>query len=292
VSSRVSDRASNHVLAVVGPTAAGKSDLAVELALERGGEIVNADSMQLYRGMDIGTAKLTMEQRRGVPHHLLDVWEVTRTATLAEYQALALAAVDDIQSRGRVPVVVGGSGMYVHAVIDRWEIPGTDPDVRAALEAELATVGSAAMHQRLADADPAAALAILPTNGRRIVRALEVVALRGSFSATLPTFDPNPDVELIGLRVAREQLDARIAARVQSMWDAGFVDEVRRLEASGLREGRTASRALGYAQVLEHLAGQCSEEDAQRETARATQRFARRQESWFGRDPRIQWRDA
>jgi tRNA dimethylallyltransferase len=164
--------------------------------------------------------------------------------------------------------------------------------VRAALEAELATVGSAALHQRLADADPAAALAILPTNGRRIVRALEVVALRGSFSATLPTFDPNPDVELIGLRVAREQLDARIAARVQSMWDAGFVDEVRRLEASGLREGRTASRALGYAQVLEHLAGQCSEEDAQRETARATQRFARRQESWFGRDPRIQWRDA
>ncbi len=292
MSSRVSDRASNHVLAVVGPTAAGKSDLAVELALERGGEIVNADSMQLYRGMDIGTAKLSIEQRRGVPHHLLDVWEVTRTATLAEYQALALAAVDDIQSRGRVPVVVGGSGMYVHAVIDRWEIPGTDPDVRAALEAELATVGSAAMHQRLADADPAAALAILPTNGRRIVRALEVVALRGSFSATLPTFDPNPAVELIGLRVAREQLDARIAARVQSMWDAGFVDEVRRLEASGLREGRTASRALGYAQVLEHLAGQCSEEDAQRETARATQRFARRQESWFGRDPRIQWRDA
>ncbi len=292
MSSRVSDLASNHVLAVVGPTAAGKSDLAVELALERGGEIVNADSMQLYRGMDIGTAKLTMEQRRGVPHHLLDVWEVTRTATLAEYQALALAAVDDIQSRGRVPVVVGGSGMYVHAVIDRWEIPGTDPEVRAALEAELATVGSAALHQRLADADPAAALAILPTNGRRIVRALEVVALRGSFSATLPTFDPNADVELIGLRVAREQLDARIAARVQSMWDAGFVDEVRRLEASGLREGRTASRALGYAQVLEHLAGQCSEEDAQRETARATQRFARRQESWFGRDPRIQWRDA
>jgi tRNA dimethylallyltransferase len=292
VSSRVSDLASNHVLAVVGPTAAGKSDLAVELALERGGEIVNADSMQLYRGMDIGTAKLSIAQRRGVPHHLLDVWEVTRTATLAEYQALALAAVDDIQSRGRVPVVVGGSGMYVHAVIDRWEIPGTDPEVRAALEAELATVGSAALHQRLADADPAAALAILPTNGRRIVRALEVVALRGSFSATLPTFDPNADVELIGLRVAREQLDARIAARVQSMWDAGFVDEVRRLEASGLREGRTASRALGYAQVLEHLAGQCSEEDAQRETARATQRFARRQESWFGRDPRIQWRDA
>jgi tRNA dimethylallyltransferase len=277
------------VVAVVGTTAAGKSDFAIEVALQRDGEIVNADSMQLYRGMDIGTAKLSEHQRRGVPHHLLDIWPVTQTATLAEYQHLALAAVDDIAQRGKVPIVVGGSGMYVHAVIDRWDIPGTDPDVRAQLEAELAEHGSEAMHAKLAAADPAAAIAILPTNGRRIVRALEVVAMRGSFSAQLPTFDPNPDLELIGLRVERQALDERIDNRVDRMWQQGFVDEVRGLEREGLRQGITASRALGYAQVLGFLAGQCTEDDAREETARATRRFARRQESWFNRDPRIQW---
>jgi tRNA dimethylallyltransferase len=279
-------------MAVVGPTAAGKSDLAIDIALDVGGEVVNADSMQVYRGMDVGTAKLSIDERRGVPHHVLDVWDVTRTATLAEYQALALAAVEDIRSRGRMPILVGGSGMYVHSVIDRWDIPGTDPDVRAALEAELATVGPELLHQRLADADPAAALAILPSNGRRIVRALEVVARRGSFSATLPTFAPNPDLELIGIRVDRDLLDERIAQRVDRMWARGFVDEVRRLERAGLRDGRTASRALGYAQVLAFLSGECTEQEAKDETIRATQRLARRQESWFGRDPRITWRDA
>ena len=284
------------MIAVVGSTAVGKSDFAVRLAHEleeRGGaEIVNADSMQVYRGMDIGTAKLTSEEWRGVRHHLLDIWPVTKTATLAEYQRLALEAVADITARGRTPIIVGGSGMYVHAVVDRWDIPGTDPETRAALEAELATLGPQELHARLASQDPAAALAILPTNGRRIVRALEVVALRGSFSATLPTFAPNPDVRLIGLKLSREQLDERIEQRVARMWQNGLVDEVLALERDGLREGRTASRALGYAQVLGFLAGECTEQEARDETVRATRRFARKQESWFGRDPRIEWQPA
>ena len=284
------------MIAVVGSTAVGKSDFAVRLAHEleeRGGaEIVNADSMQVYRGMDIGTAKLTSEEWHGVRHHLLDIWPVTKTATLAEYQRLALEAVADITARGRTPIIVGGSGMYVHAVVDRWDIPGTDPETRAALEAELATLGPQDLHARLASQDPAAALAILPTNGRRIVRALEVVALRGSFSATLPTFAPNPDVRLIGLKLSREQLDERIEQRVARMWQHGLVDEVLALERDGLREGRTASRALGYAQVLGFLAGECTEQEARDETVRATRRFARKQESWFGRDPRIEWQPA
>lgn len=279
----------SRVVAVVGATASGKSAFAIEYALAHDGEIVNADSMQLYRGMDIGTAKLSVDERRGVPHHLLDIWPVTRTATLAEYQQLARAAVDDITGRGKVPIVVGGSGMYVHAVVDRWDIPGTDPEVRAKLEAELAAHGPEVLHQRLAESDPAAAIAILPTNGRRIVRALEVVAMRGSFSAQLPTFEPNADLELIGLRVPRDELDGRIEHRVDRMWEAGFVDEVRGLVDEGLRDGLTASRALGYAQVLAFLAGECTEAEARDETVRATRRFARRQESWFNRDPRVQW---
>ena len=284
------------MIAVVGSTAVGKSDFAVRLAHELeesgGAEIVNADSMQVYRGMDIGTAKLTSEEWHGVRHHLLDIWPVTKTATLAEYQRLALEAVADITARGRTPIIVGGSGMYVHAVVDRWDIPGTDPETRAALEAELATLGPQDLHARLASQDPAAALAILPTNGRRIVRALEVVALRGSFSATLPTFAPNPDVRLIGLKLSRQQLDERIEQRVARMWQHGLVDEVLALERDGLREGRTASRALGYAQVLGFLAGECTEQEARDETVRATRRFARKQESWFGRDPRIEWQPA
>ncbi len=282
----------SRLVAVVGPTAAGKSGLAVAMARELGGEVVNADSMQVYVGMDVGTAKLTVGERQGVPHHLLDIWPVTKDATLAEYQRLALSAVDDIWSRGKVPIVVGGSGMYVHAVVDRWEIPGTDPEIRRRLEAELATLGPAALHERLAGLDPVAATAILPTNGRRIVRALEVVEMRGSFSATLPRFEPNPDVQLVGLRPTRDELDLRIERRVEHMWRSGLVDEVRALEDQGLRESRTASRALGYAQVLNFLAGECTEDDARDETVRATKRFARRQESWFGRDPRIDWRPA
>ncbi len=285
------------LIAVVGATAVGKSDHAVTLALESaangsGAEVVNADSMQVYQGMDIGTAKLTERERRGVPHHVLDVWPLTKTATLAAYQLLAFAAIEGIRARGNVPVLVGGSGMYVHAVVDRWDIPGTDPEVRSKLDAELVRVGPDVLHQRLAELDPAAAIAILPTDGRRIVRALEVVAMRGSFSAQLPTFAPNPDVRLIGLRASRPVLDERIQQRVDRMWQGGLVDEVRWLEKAGLREGRTASRALGYAQVLSALAGDCTEGEAREETVRATRRFARRQESWFGRDPRIVWQDA
>ena len=283
----------NPVIAVVGPTAVGKSGLSLQLARSLGGEVVNADSMQLYRGMDIGTAKLTPAQRGGVPHHLLDIWEVTRTASVSEYQRLARQAVAGIRARGRIPIVVGGSGLYVRAVLDHLEFPGTDPALRDRLEGELAEAGPAALHARLARLDPAAAAAILPGNGRRIVRALEVVELSGRpFSATLPGYESvYDDVVQVGVRLPRAQLDERIAGRVAGMWREGFVAEVRGLTQAGLREGRTASRALGYAQVLRFLAGEWSQEQAAAQTVRATQRFARRQESWFRRDPRITWLD-
>lgn len=281
---------SRNVIAIVGTTAAGKSDLAVEMALRAGGEVINADSMQLYRGMDIGTAKLTPAERRGVPHHLLDVWDVTETASVAEYQKLARSLIDEIHGRGRVPLLVGGSGLYVRAALDQLEFPGTDPAVRARLEAELATDGPAPLYERLRERDPAAAAAILPSNGRRIVRALEVIELSGgSFTATMPERRYAYDAVQIGLAVPRPDLDERIAVRVERMWAAGFVDEVRALERAGLRAGATASRALGYAQVLRHLAGEWTEEQAKDQTIRATRRFARRQESWFRRDPRVQW---
>lgn len=278
------------VVAVVGPTAVGKSDLGVALAQRLGGEIINADSMQLYRGMDIGTAKLTPEQRGGVPHHLLDIWDVTEPAAVAEYQTMARAVVSDLLAAGRVPILVGGSGLYVRAVLDELEFPGTDPRVRARLEAELAEHGSAALHARLAAVDPAAAERILPGNGRRIVRALEVIELSGRpFAAALP--EPSyvrPAVQ-IGLRVERDILDERIDARVEQMWRAGLVAEVRGLVARGLREGRTASKALGYAQVLAFLDGTLDEASAVAATKRATRKFARRQLTWFGRDPRVRW---
>lgn len=278
------------VIAVVGPTAAGKSDLGVFLAQQLGGEVVNADSMQLYRGMDIGTAKLTLAERDRVPHRLLDVWDVTETASVAEYQRLARAEIDRLLAEGRTPVLVGGSGLYVKGAIDALEFPGTDPDIRAALEAELAEHGSGALHERLAAADPEAGRAILPSNGRRIVRALEVIEITGKpFTANLPGDDAVYDAVQIGVDVARPELDERIALRVDRMWDAGLVDEVRGLESRGLREGRTASRALGYQQVLTALAGECTEDEARAETVRATKRFARRQDSWFRRDPRVQW---
>lgn len=278
------------MIAVVGPTAAGKSDLGVGLALRLGGEVVNADSMQLYRGMDIGTAKLTPAERRGVPHHLLDVWDVTEAASVAEYQRLARAEIDRLLAAGRTPVLVGGSGLYVRGALDALEFPGTDPAVRARLEGELAESGPGALHARLAVADPGAARAILPGNGRRIVRALEVIEITGRpFTASLPGPEPVYDTVQIGVDVGRPELDARIAARVDRMWEDGLVAEVRGLEAAGLREGRTASRALGYQQVLAHLAGECTEEQARDDTVRATKRFARRQDSWFRRDPRVHW---
>ena len=278
------------VVAVVGPTATGKSALGVELALALGGEIINADSMQLYRGMDIGTAKLTVAERRGVPHHLLDILPVTHPASVAEYQQLASAAVDDVAARGLVPIVVGGSGLYLRALLDRIEFPGTDPVVRAELVSELEHIGPAALHERLCSADPAAAAAILPTNGRRIVRALEVIAITGRpFSAGLPTYESDGDVVQVGLDCDDAELDARVDARVQRMFDDGLVDEVRRLVDAGLRDGRTAPQALGYQQVLAMLEGRCTEDEAREETARATRRFVRRQRSWFRRDPRIHW---
>lgn len=279
------------VVAIVGPTAAGKSDLAIDFvaALADGAaEIINADSMQLYRGMDIGTAKVPPAERRGIPHHLLDVWDVTRTADVASYQRDARVIVDRLLAEGRLPVLVGGSGLYVRAVLDELEFPGTDPAVRAGLEERLAQVGPAALHAELAATAPAAAAAILPTNGRRIVRALEVVALTGGFTATLPEHRSRYDVVMIG--VDRPDLDARITLRVDRMWAAGFIDEVRRLDEVGLAAGRTASRALGYAQVLGWFHGEfASSEDARAATVTATRRFARRQRSWFKRDPRISW---
>jgi tRNA dimethylallyltransferase len=278
------------VLAVVGPTAAGKTALGIALAQELGGEIINADSMQLYRGMDVGTAKATMEERRGVPHHLLDLWPVTHTADVASYQQEARAVIDRLISRGVQPVVVGGSGLYVRAALDDFAFPGTDPLVRARLEDELADLGAPALHQRLAELDPPAAEGILPSNGRRIVRALEVIELTGSFTATLPAYTSYYDTVQIGVDTDSATLDERITSRVDRMWELGLVDEVRTLIDHGLREGRTASRALGYAQVLSWLDGELpSQEAARAATVSATRRLARRQRSWFRRDPRISW---
>ncbi|MDQ1631977.1 MAG: tRNA dimethylallyltransferase [Frankiaceae bacterium] len=282
------------VLAVVGPTGTGKSAVAVELAARLGGEVVNADSMQLYRSMDIGTAKLSVDERAGIPHHLLDVWDVTEAADVVRYQQQARACIDEIASRGRVPVLVGGSGLYVRAVLDDLDFPGTDPEVRGRLEAELIDLGPAALHARLAAVDPAAAAAILPSNGRRLVRALEVVAIRGSFTATLPP--PSPIYDAFQLALDRPDLDDRLRRRVRQMFEGGLVDEVRRLECIGLREGRTASRALGYAQVLRardavargaELGSELARAEA--DTVTATRRFARRQRSWFRRDASVRW---
>jgi tRNA dimethylallyltransferase len=277
------------VVAIVGPTATGKSTLGLALAHRLNGEVVNADSMQVYRGMDIGTAKLRPEERQGIPHHVLDIWEVIEPASVVSYQMLAREAVDSVRSRGRVPLLVGGSGLYVRAVLEQFDFPGTDPALRASLEAELAAVGSAALHARLGMLAPEAAANILPTNGRRIVRALEVVTLTGTFIASLPA--PTPYYPAVHIGLDRTDLDDRVAARVDAMFAAGLVEEVQSLEACGLRDGRTASRALGYQQVLAHLAGACSLAEARDETVQATRRFVRGQRTWFRRDPAVVWLD-
>ncbi|TDV40349.1 tRNA (adenosine(37)-N6)-dimethylallyltransferase MiaA [Actinophytocola oryzae] len=281
-------------IAIVGPTATGKSALAVALAEELGGEVINADAMQLYRGMDIGTAKVTPDERRGVPHHLLDVLDVTETASVAAYQRDARATVERLMDQGRVPILVGGSGLYVRAVLDELDFPGTDQDIRTRLERELASAGIAPLYERLTRLDPTAAAAILPTNGRRIVRALEVIELTGRpFSATMPRPGPTRyDTRQIGLDLATEELDRRVDVRVTRMFDHGLVDEVARLEKEGLRTGRTASRALGYQQVLDELDADHDMAAAAAATAQATRRFVRRQRSWFRRDQRIHWLDA
>ncbi len=280
------------VLAVVGPTATGKSDLAVELALRLDAEVVSADAMQLYRGMDIGTAKLTLEQRRGVPHHQLDVLEITEEASLAAYQRAARAAIDEIRSRGRVVVLAGGSGLYVRAAVDTLAIPPTDAAVRRRLEERLETVGPPALHEELSRLDPVAGQAILPSNGRRIVRALEVMELTGvPFSAVLPSPEYAVPTVQLGLALDRDRLDERADRRVDRMWATGLVEEVDALAARGLRAGRTASRAVGYAQILAAMDGRSSLEQARERTAQATRRLIRRQESWFRRDARIRWLD-
>ena len=278
------------LVAVVGPTASGKSDLGIELALARNGEIVNLDASQIYRGMDIGTAKVSLKERRGVPHHLIDIVDVTETASVAEFQKLALAAIEEIRSRNRLPICVGGSGLYVRAVLEELDFPGTDVRIRERLEADLAASSPELMHARLAALDPIAAAAILPGNTRRVVRALEVLELTGQpFTAMLPAHSRRePDVR-IGLDVPKDVLAVRIRERVQRMWDAGLVDEVRELEKRGLRDGVTASKALGYQQVLAFLAGDCTEVEAFEATVHGTSRFARRQLQWFRRDPHIVW---
>jgi tRNA dimethylallyltransferase len=278
------------VIAVVGATATGKSALGIDIARAIGGEVINADSMQLYRGMDIGTAKMTPAERAGVPHHLMDIWDITEPASVAEYQHLARAVVGDIKRRGKVPVLVGGSGLYIRAALEDLDFPGTDQEVRARLERELADGGPWPLHDRLRELDAEAAAAILPSNGRRIVRALEVIEISGRrFTATMPEFGTTSSDVQIGLSLPRPALDERIAERVRRMWRDGFAEEVRELERRGLRAGRTASRALGYAQMLRHLSGEWTSERALEETIKATRRFARRQESWFRRDPRITW---
>jgi tRNA dimethylallyltransferase len=279
------------ILAVVGATASGKSDLALDLAERLGGEIVNTDAMQVYRGMDIGTAKLPEAERRGIPHHLLDLLEVTEPATVAEFQRWARAEIADCRRRGTVPVLVGGSALYTRAILDEFDFPGTDAEVRARYDAALVELGPEGLHRRLAELDPAAAAGILPSNGRRIVRALEVIEITGRpFTASLPApMYADPATVQIGVDIDRPTLDARIAERVDRMWAQGFVDEVRALADQGLREGLTANRALGYRQVLAFLDGEITEAEAKEQTVTGTRRFARRQDSWFRKDERIVW---
>ena len=279
------------VVAVVGPTAPGKSDLAVELALALGGEVLNADALQLYRGMDVGTAKLTPAERRGVPHHLLDVLDPRDEASVADYQALARAAVDDCHARGVRVVAAGGSGLYVRALLDHMEFPGTDPAVRARLEQRVEEEGSRALHAELERVDPTAAASIGPRNARRVVRALEVIALTGRpYSSSLPQHVYEVPAVQIGLDCDRAVLDERVAARTRRMFADGLVDEVERLLAHGM--GRTAARAVGYAETAALLRGELTPDEARDAITAGTRRLARKQMGWFGRDPRVHWLDS
>jgi len=278
------------VIAVVGPTGSGKSDLAVNLALALDGEVINADAMQFYRGMDIGTAKITMAERRGVPHHLLDTLDVTEEASVSDFQSQARKTIDDIHRRGKRAILAGGSGLYVRAALDVLEFPGTDPALRARLEAEHSELGTEALLARLRTVDPASAARV--SDARRIIRALEVHELTGRpFSSFMPRREYHQPAIQLGLSVDREVLRERLAERVHRMVDAGLLDEIRLLDASGLRRGKTASRALGYSQFLRVVDGTSTVADAAEETIVATRQFARRQLTWFRPDPRITWLD-
>lgn len=283
---------STPLIIICGATATGKSDLALEVAERFNGEIINADSMQLYRGMDIGTAKLSFDERRGVKHHLLDILDVSEDASVARYQEQARAAIDEIRGRGKAAIIVGGTGLYIKSIIDEMNFPGTDPDIRSRLEGEAETLGTAELFARLRIADPEAAATIEPANTRRIIRALEVIAVTGApYSANLPS-DASlryPDAYHFGLAMERSSLAPRIQARVHRMWEQGLVSEVEKLIRDGLLLGTTAQRAIGYAQVLSALAGNTTEAGAMEETIVATRQYVRRQETWFKRDQRIQW---
>jgi tRNA dimethylallyltransferase len=287
------------LIAVVGATGTGKSELAVFLAqqIDNQGqiaEIVNADAMQLYRGMDIGTAKLPLSERGGIEHHLIDVLEIAQESTAAEYQMLAREKITEIQARGAVPIVVGGSMLYVASVLNNFDFPVRDKDLRAELEQELTNFGPLHMHRKLAELDPIASSRIIAENGRRIVRALEIVLLTGEpFAAALPEKTDSWQAVLeIGLRMEREILVPRLESRVRGIWERGLIDEVQALIPMGIREGKTASVAIGYAQALAQVDGELTQEQAIESTSRLTQRYARRQVSWFKRDERIHWLDA
>ncbi len=287
-----------HLLAVVGPTGTGKSNIAIGIAHELAGqgiqaEIINCDSMQFYRGMNIGTAKLDEAEREGVPHHLIDILEITDESTAAEYQRIARPLIEDLQARGVVPILCGGSMLYVASVLNTFEFPGHDDELRAELEADLEARGSVALHADLAALDPSAASRVDPLNPRRVVRALEIVRLTGKpFAAALPEEPESwqPVLE-IGLNSERAHLVQRLNQRVETMWQQGLVAEVESLIPAGIRHGKTASRAIGYAQALAQLDGTISQDEAIATTAQLTSRYARRQMSWFRRDDRINWLD-
>lgn len=282
----------SRVIVICGATATGKSDIAIEVAQSIGGEIINADSMQLYRGMDIGTAKLGLAERGGIEHHLLDVLDVNQDSTVAWYQDQARTVITEIHGRGKDAVVVGGTGLYIKAILDDLNFPDTDPEVRAKLEAEAVEFGAASLFERLEQLDPAAALAIDQANTRRIIRALEVIEITGQpFTANLPREDSSryPDAMQFGLVMDRDHLRERIDLRVDRMWERGFVAEVDQLITQGIKDGSTAQRALGYAQIISMRTGLMSEDEAKEDTKRASRQYARRQETWFSRDIRIQW---
>lgn len=278
------------VIAVVGATATGKTALSLDLAERLGGEIVNADSMQFYRGMDLGTAKLPLGERRGIPHHQIDTLDVTEDASVARYQVEARADIAAIHARGARAIVVGGSGLYLRALLDHFDFPATDASVRAELEARALHEGPGVLFRELSAVDPAAASAIPPQNTKRVIRALEVIALTGApYSSSLPRREYALPAVQVGLRLPYDVLDARVDARAGSMWDAGLAHETRSLVAQGLRDGTTARRAVGYAEALAYLDGALSEAEARDATARNSRRLARRQMKWFSPDERVTW---